>query len=130
VSQIGINYRHSSLSNHFGDEDFEVRAEDRMPSFIATGQSIYDGLKQPKFHFLVFSNGPNKFQALKDELESRYSQAMDFSVFAISHEVQEILGASKDFSVLLRPDNHIGFISLDISSSGVEDYLNEFIGHS
>ena len=25
VSQIGINYRHSSLSNHAGDEDFEEK---------------------------------------------------------------------------------------------------------
>src|SRR5205085_5021014 len=31
ISQIGINYRHGSLSRHAGDEEFEVKAGDRMP---------------------------------------------------------------------------------------------------
>src|ERR1051326_6326704 len=34
ISQIGINYRHSSLSKHAWDEDFEVKAGDRMPYFL------------------------------------------------------------------------------------------------
>jgi FAD binding domain len=34
ISQIGINYRHSSLSNHAGDKNFEVKAGDRMPYFL------------------------------------------------------------------------------------------------
>jgi len=56
-SQIGISYRHSSLSQHTGDEDFKIKAGDRMPYFLIDGESIYDKLRQPKFHWLVFSNG-------------------------------------------------------------------------
>src|SRR4051794_1308742 len=33
LSQIGINYRHGSLSRHAGDEHFNVKAGDRMPYF-------------------------------------------------------------------------------------------------
>src|SRR5262249_10191304 len=128
ISQIGINYRHGSLSNHAGDEDFEVKAGDRLPYFLVDKASIYDRLKQAKFHFLVFSSEPNNFQALKNELDARYSELVDFNRFAISPEVQEIFGTNRDFSVLLRPDNHVGFISTDISSERVQHYLTRFVG--
>src|SRR5262249_23432221 len=115
VSQIGINYRHSSLSHHAGDEDFEVKAGDRMPYILVDGQNIFDRLQQPKFHLLVFSREPNGCQGLKDELASRYPELVDFDAFAISPEVGEVFGTKNDFSMLLRPDNHVGTISSDNS---------------
>src|SRR5215813_6485610 len=56
ISQIGINYRHGSLSNHAGDEDFEVKAGDRLPYFLIDGRNIFDLVRAPKFQLLVFSN--------------------------------------------------------------------------
>jgi 2-polyprenyl-6-methoxyphenol hydroxylase-like FAD-dependent oxidoreductase len=129
VSQIGINYRYSSLSNHVGDEDFEVKAGDRFPYFRVDRKSVYDNLQEPKFHFLLFSNRPDNFPALKNELKSRSSE-VDFNAFPISPEVQEIFGTTRDFCVLLRPDNYVGFISTDISSGAVDNYLTRFIRHS
>ena len=129
VSQIGINYRHGSLSNHFGDEDFEVKAGDRMPYFLVDGKNVFDSLQQPKFHLLVFSTKPNDFRAAKSEVESRYSELMDVNVFSISAEAEEAFGAHKDFIVLLRPDNHIALISSQVSLNYVQEYLAEFIGH-
>ena len=38
VSQIGINYRHGSLSNHAGDEDFEVKSRRSFAVFSRRGQ--------------------------------------------------------------------------------------------
>jgi 2-polyprenyl-6-methoxyphenol hydroxylase-like FAD-dependent oxidoreductase len=128
VSQIGINYRHSSLSNHAGDEDFEVKAGDRMPYFLVDGQNIFDRLQQPKFHLLVFASELNRFQKLKDELEERYSELVDFNVISHSSEVTKVFETEKDFMVLLRPDNHLGLISVDISTDDVANYLTEFIG--
>src|SRR5262249_46086961 len=49
LSQIGIHYRHGSLSDHAGDENFEVKAGDRMPYFLTDGESVYDKLRRPKF---------------------------------------------------------------------------------
>jgi 2-polyprenyl-6-methoxyphenol hydroxylase-like FAD-dependent oxidoreductase len=130
ISQTGINYRHSSLSMHSGDEDFEVKAGDRLPYFLVDGGSIYDTLHQPKLHFLVFSSERNKFQALRTELESRYSELMDFNAISVSREVEEEFGSNKDFAVLLRPDNHVGLISSDISSDSVVKYLEQVISIS
>ena len=67
VSQIGINYRKSSLSEN--DDFFRVKAGDRMPYFIYENASIYEKLKQPKFHLLAFSDGQNKPPNFSQELK-------------------------------------------------------------
>ncbi len=127
VSQIRISYRNHSLSQHDGDEDFKVKAGDRMPYFLVDGQSVYDKLHQPKFHLLVFSDAQSDFQALKTELESQYAELVDFNVIPLSPQVAEAFGANKAFTVLLRPDNYIGFISKGTSASELNLYLNRFI---
>jgi 2-polyprenyl-6-methoxyphenol hydroxylase-like FAD-dependent oxidoreductase len=128
ISQIGINYRHSSLSSHAGDENFKVKAGDRMPYFLIDGKSIYDKLHQPKFHLLSFSNAESDSQALKTELENQYAELVDFNVILLAPQVADIFGTDKSFNILLRPDNYIGFISTETSLDGLRDYLNKFVG--
>jgi 2-polyprenyl-6-methoxyphenol hydroxylase-like FAD-dependent oxidoreductase len=128
ISQIGINYRHDSLSRHDGDEEFEVKAGDRMPYFLVGGESIYDRLRQPKFHLLVFSGSPDSAQALKAEVESRYVGLADFHFVPLRKQAVEAFGTDKPFHLLLRPDNYIGFISTGISSDGLSAYLKDAIG--
>jgi 2-polyprenyl-6-methoxyphenol hydroxylase-like FAD-dependent oxidoreductase len=130
LSQIGVNYRHSSLSRHAGDENFEVKAGDRMPYFSVDGKSIYDKLHQPKFHLLVFSDEQSDYQALRAELESEYSELVDFNLTPLYPQVAEVFGANNSFSVLLRPDNYVGFISTETSLSGLRVYLQKFVGNS
>ncbi|MEK6321227.1 MAG: FAD-dependent monooxygenase [Acidobacteriota bacterium] len=130
VSQIGINYRHSSLSGHAGDENFKVKAGDRMPYFLVDGNSIYDKLHQPKFHLLFSSDAPGDFQPLKTELESQYAELVDFNVIPLYPQVAEVFGTNNSFNVLLRPDNYVGLISTETSSSELRAYLNKFVGHS
>jgi len=125
ISQIGINYRHSSLSSHAGDEHFKVKAGDRMPYFLVGGKSIYDSLHQPKFHLLGFFDAESNFQALKTELESQYSGSVDFNAILLDPQVAEIFGTDKPFNVLLRPDNYIGFISLETSLDRLSVYLTQ-----
>jgi len=130
ISQIGINYRHSSLSLHAGDENFEVKAGDRMPYFLTGGKSIYDKLHQPIFHWLVFSDGESTGQELKTELEKEYAELIDVNIIPLSPQVAQVFGADKSFSLLLRPDNHIGFISLETSPNELRAYLTKVVGHS
>jgi 2-polyprenyl-6-methoxyphenol hydroxylase-like FAD-dependent oxidoreductase len=130
LSQIGINYRHSSLSQHAGDENFNVKAGDRMPYFLVDGKSIYDELRQPKFHWLVFSNAQNDFQALKAELENQYAEWVDFNAISFDPRVAAAFGTDKSFNVLLRPDNYVGFISTVTSSDELSAYLKKLVGHS
>ncbi len=130
VSQIGINYRHSSLSQHEGDENFKVKAGDRMPYFLVDGKSIYDKLHPPKFHLLFFSKAQGDFQELRTELESQYAESVDFNFVPLYPQVTEVFGTNKPFNVLLRPDNYIGFICAETPSNGLRAYLNGFVGRS
>jgi hypothetical protein len=127
ISQIGINYRSSSLSAHEGDGGFAVKAGDRMPYFLVDGKSIYDKLREPRFHLLTFSDGRSDYQKERGEIESEYTQLVDHYVVPLSPQVAEIFGMDKPFNLLLRPDNHVGFISPGTSLNRLGVYLKEFI---
>jgi 2-polyprenyl-6-methoxyphenol hydroxylase-like FAD-dependent oxidoreductase len=129
ISQIGINYRRHSLSQHKGDEHFEVKAGDRMPYFMVDGTSVYDRLREPKFHLLVFSDGESSYEDLKNQIENDYDNSVDFTVVPLYSHVEDIFGTDKSFQVLLRPDNYIGYVSSQISSDELKTYLTEFIGN-
>jgi 2-polyprenyl-6-methoxyphenol hydroxylase-like FAD-dependent oxidoreductase len=130
ISQIGINYRDSSLSMHEGDEDFEVKAGDRMPYFLVDGQSIFDRLHAPRFHLLRFSDGLDEqsggdsSEATIKDLERNYGAIIDSHVIPLYPHIAETFGGEESFAVLLRPDNHIGLISRDQSLRPVTEYLN------
>lgn len=126
LSQTGINYRHSSLSRHAGDEDFRVKAGDRMPYVVLAGTSIHDYLRQPKFHLLAFSRDESEWHGLKANVESEYPRLVDFNGFQLNDDIAEIFGTDRPFMVFLRPDNYIGFITGNISFTEVENYLREF----
>lgn len=130
LSQIGINYRHSSLSQHHGDENFAVKAGDRMPYFLVAGESVYDKLRQPKLHWLVFADEKSDGQEIKTQLENQYAELIDCHIIPFYPQVAEAFGAEKSFSVLLRPDNHIGFITIGTSPDELRAYLKKFFGHS
>ncbi|HVF90102.1 MAG TPA: FAD-dependent monooxygenase [Blastocatellia bacterium] len=127
ISQIGINYRHGSLSQHAGDEDFKVKAGDRMPYLQVGGESIYDRLHEPRFHLLAFSDSPSEIQALQPEVESRFAESVDSYAIPLDEQAAEIFGTEKPFNLLLRPDNYIGFISSDTSPGRLQAYLSDFI---
>jgi len=124
ISQIGINYRDASLSEHSGDEH-DVEAGDRLPYFLVDGKSIFDQLMEPKFHLLVFSDSDsdgNCEAACKEFLE-RFGHLADCHVVPMSERVKEIFDTEDEFSVLLRPDNYIAFMSSEIPPSNVAEYL-------
>jgi 2-polyprenyl-6-methoxyphenol hydroxylase-like FAD-dependent oxidoreductase len=134
ISQIGINYRDSSLSDHDGDQEFEVKAGDRMPYFLVDGQSIYDKLREPKFHLLTFSDGASDYvgdyERQLGQMGSKHADLIDHHVIPLYPPVAEVFGMEKPFKVLLRPDNYIGFISLETSSNRLSTYLKEVVGNA
>jgi 2-polyprenyl-6-methoxyphenol hydroxylase-like FAD-dependent oxidoreductase len=130
ISQIGIHYRDGSLSKHEGDKDFAVKAGERMPYFVTDGVSVYDKLHQPKFHLLVFSDGHHDYQALRTELENEDTVLVDFNIIPLQPHVAKLFRTDQPFSMLLRPDNYIGFISPEASVDALRIYLSQFVGGS
>ncbi len=85
------------MSQHEGDENFKVKAGDRMPYFLVDGKSIYDKLHQPKFHLLFFSDAQSDFQPLKTELENEYADSVDFNAIPLYPQAAEIFGTDESF---------------------------------
>ena len=123
VSQIGINYRESSLS--VNDGNFDVKAGDRMPYFEVEGSSIYDRLREPKFHLLLFSDGRTPIETKFDDL----GELIDTHSFPLYPNIASIFGSDESFLVILRPDNYIGLISETTSPDVVKTYLARTLGN-
>jgi 2-polyprenyl-6-methoxyphenol hydroxylase-like FAD-dependent oxidoreductase len=119
ISQIAINYRKSSLSVNVGN--FDVKAGDRMPYFEIEGESIYDRLREPKFHLLLFSDGTAPIDNTLDDL----GELIDLHSFPIYPNIAEIFGSSESFCVVLRPDNYIGYIRAGFSAESVSNYIDK-----
>ncbi|MBD1846588.1 FAD-dependent monooxygenase [Cyanobacteria bacterium FACHB-63] len=128
VSQIGLNYGDSSLSQHQQDHKFEIKAGDRMPYFLIDGENIYHQLRDPKFHLLVFSDGQQNYDHLTQEVEAQYGNFVDFHVIPLYPKVVEIFGSHQPFKLLLRPDHYIALLSSDCSLNGLKDYFHQVVG--
>jgi hypothetical protein len=116
VSQIGINYRESSLSRK--ENGFAVKAGDRMPWFEIEGVSIYKSLCTPSFHLLAFGESQDKIPG---------SEFLEIHSLPLTTEVKEYFGTDEPFVVLLRPDNYIGLIVPSDKIEIVSDYLNHLV---
>ena len=122
ISQIGINYRNSALSEHDGDDKFAVKAGDRMPYFTIAGANIYDCLHAPKFHWISFLDAAGE-DLTNHECLKEYTDILDYHLLPLHSEAAKAFGAQQAFSVLLRPDNHIAFIADGISPNQVAAYF-------
>lgn len=130
ISQIGINYRSSPLSDHSSQRNFAVKAGDRMPWFELDGVSVYDRLRNPVFHLITFANlGTNDGRATVNAGENRLTDMLDYQVLPLTPEVARAFGTKTPFNVLLRPDNHIGIICQAISPEPIKAYLSRVMAH-
>jgi 2-polyprenyl-6-methoxyphenol hydroxylase-like FAD-dependent oxidoreductase len=132
ISQIGITYRDSSLAEHSGDEKFAVKAGDRLPYFLVDGRSVYDKLREPKFHLLTFSDGETDYlEASKKQLGEmgpNTADLIDHHVIPLYPHVAELFGTDEPFTLALRPDNYIGFLDSNTSPARLKSYLRDVIG--
>ena len=102
-----------------------------MPYFLVDGESIYDRLRQPRFHLVAFSDADKAIlKNCERNLKANTRDFVDFNGFSLSPEVAEAFGTDKSFSVLLRPDYYVGFISAETSSAELSVYLNKLVGRS
>ena len=121
VSQITINYENYTLSRQVGS--FEIKAGDRMPWFMIDGRSIYDDLRSPVFHLVIFHDGTSEIPPLPDDLMHDWEGQIDSHSYSLFPHIAEKFGTDKSFFMILRPDNYIGMISDDFSPEVVASYL-------
>lgn len=116
ISQIGINYRNNTLSDHAGDHDFRVKAGDRLPYFEIGGESVYHHLKTPKFYLLSFGGSIAPAAGISGDRVASIS-------FPLTDWVKVAFGASTPFQALLRPDHHLAALYPTPDTTRVTEYL-------
>jgi 2-polyprenyl-6-methoxyphenol hydroxylase-like FAD-dependent oxidoreductase len=122
ISQIQINYEDDTLSQQIGT--FKVKAGDRMPWFEVEGRSIYDDLREPTFHLMIFHDGKSRISPFDERLLNEWEGKIDSHFYPLFPHVAKTFGSSGSFFVILRPDNYIGLISDNFSPEAVREYLN------
>jgi 2-polyprenyl-6-methoxyphenol hydroxylase-like FAD-dependent oxidoreductase len=124
ISQIMINYRRSSLSHQH--DMFAIKAGDRMPYFEVEGASIYDHLREPRFHVITFFDGrgpePPQIRTIGD--------FADQQVCPLYPRVADIFGTLRTFTVILRPDNYIGYLGTGHSEDEILKYFGSIFGRT
>jgi hypothetical protein len=97
-----------------------------MPYFLIDGKSVYDWLHAPKFHLVSFTKDGQEQRTRKD-VEREFPDVVDYYVFLLNKDVAEIFGSDKPFSVLLRPDNYISFVSAAAPLAKLKNYFDTVI---
>lgn len=121
IAQLTVSYHGTSLSRNIGN--FAVKAGDRMPWFKVDGRSVYDDLREPMFHLMIFYDGKSDMQPLPDDLLKEWQGKIDSHFYPLYPHIAEIFGVDRSFFVILRPDNYVGLIANDFSSEVVRSYL-------
>lgn len=134
ISQIGINYRGLSLSQHATDAAFNVKAGDRMPYFLIDGRSVYHQLRAAKFHIIAFTYNPVTDTPINTSSIQEYATIADFQALPLTAEIMKLFGTNQPFTLLLRPDNYISFvvngsIADDTVLNSLTMYFKQIIGY-
>ena len=127
ISQTGINYRKSSLSAE--DRNFEIKPGDRMPYFLIDAKSVYDWLHEPAFHLIVFSDTSSRGREAIEDVKRECAGLIECVCLPLQNAA-EVFGTNEPFSVLLRPDNYIAYISSGTSLDDLKAYLENVIGRN
>jgi 2-polyprenyl-6-methoxyphenol hydroxylase-like FAD-dependent oxidoreductase len=125
LSQIGISYDKQPLSRHGSDMNFKIKAGNRFPYFLVDGKNCFDYLREPKFKLVTFLDGTeNAAEGGPAELPEWIERV----TFPLYPHVTDLFGSKHTFSVLLRPDNHVGFIDNGNGAGELSKYLAENLG--
>lgn len=122
VSQTGINYEKSPLTKPLEGSKLAAKAGDRMPYCLIEGESLYKKLYAPKFHLIQFITPEEK--PTKLSLDRHYDNLLQQVVLPLSDSVSEAFDTKTSFSLLLRPDNYIGFITQEEPDRLIEQYFS------
>jgi len=129
--QLGINYRHASLSRDLRAEPAELQAGDRAPD--ATGlrdaqgeHRLFDFFRGPHVTLVAFGEG---WGAMLEALRVHHGDAL--KIVTIGDKVKDVeghataaYGVQEDTLFVVRPDGYIGLVTRDRMAETIEQYLS------
>jgi 2-polyprenyl-6-methoxyphenol hydroxylase-like FAD-dependent oxidoreductase len=134
--QLGINYRHSSLTQETRAGGDGLRAGDRAPE--APGLrgpegscTMFDLLRGP--HATVIALGPH-WQPVLDRALAKRDTVRGYVIDSqpgpgvfVDAEGHAAQAYGSDTLYLVRPDNYVGYATSDPDAPGLEDYLQSIM---
>jgi 2-polyprenyl-6-methoxyphenol hydroxylase-like FAD-dependent oxidoreductase len=135
ISEIGIQYRQSSLSHHASLGNFPSHAPkpgDRLPYILyhEDGKEVnmHEKVKGKGFHLFIFT----KYRSLNEILMAveKYKAIMSTEIIPYTSETRylyERLGIENSGCYLIRPDMYIAYRSGKPEADHFESYLQQFL---
>ncbi len=134
ISEIGIQYRKSSLSHHasFGDfPSYAPKPGDRLPfiQYQEDGKTynIQQNVKSTDFHLFIFSK-QNSTDVISRAAE-KYVHLLSIETIPYTSETSDLykrLGIINSGCFLVRPDQYIAYRSSKPEADHFENYLQNF----
>jgi 2-polyprenyl-6-methoxyphenol hydroxylase-like FAD-dependent oxidoreductase len=131
ISQIGIHYRESSLSDALGSFPSQApHSGDRLPfvSFYEDGKrvNIQDKVNAPAFHLLLFpgNQADEKIGAIR-EIAAQYAgiQTEVISLTPGTRDLYKTFGVPNGGYYLVRPDMYVAYRASQLDVQHLESYL-------
>lgn len=121
ISQIAYSYKKYSLSKSNSKQNLKFNKGDRIP-YIEKG--YYNNFKDPIFHLIRVSN--SEISEI-EKIEIKNSFPFDIKIIGnkISSSWQSF-GVSSDLYVLVRPDQHILYISDNLNKAQINQHLQKY----
>ena len=137
ISQIGIHYRQSDLSQEAPHSSFPRHAPkpgDRVPYLPATVHSMgtQDLVQGTRFHFVLFSGEETNAEAQQtvQKLKEAYPDLIafhDLRLRASTKALYETFGMKRQGYYFVRPDSHIAYRSASLDTHHFSAYLKRFL---
>ena len=134
ISEIGIQYRKSSLSQHSSVGIFPTYAPktgERLPyiNYQVDGKmiNIQDKVKSSDFHLFIFSNH-SPIDAMR-RIAERYAHLLSFDIIQYTPDNDDLFkrfGIVDSGCYLVRPDLYIAYRSAKPDADHFEAYLQQF----
>lgn len=141
VSQIGINYRDSSLNLHLSNAT-KIKAGDRLPYLKIFDEKkeeetdLHKWCSKPGFTLIVFGKFDELFLfTIARWITAKYPNLLNFFYLPPSGKNLDVFNAFEvsphlQKAIIIRPDMYIGFINDRVDMVLMDNYLKNVIGVS
>jgi len=139
VSQIGIDYRDSTINLHIS-QSHKIKAGDRLPYLKVfdekkqEGTDLHEWCSKPGFTLIILGklSEPDLFTIAK-WITQNYAVILNFFYLPPTLRNQHIfeefeIGKNQAKSLIVRPDMHIGFINDKVDMILMDNYLKNVVG--
>lgn len=135
ISEIGVNYRKSTLSHNASSGNFPGKAPlpgDRLPYLLYIDSdkeiNIQEKIKGTGFTLFIFTKNSHSQEIIR--IAEKYKSVISFEIIPFSSETKFLyarFGIEESGCYLIRPDMYIAYRSLTLNTNHLNNYLQTFL---